>query len=115
MSEKSGDGESDQEVDRGDYEYSVISAPVRRKDSDIQPKKKPSSAYKMSNQMGKMSIDSLSELTQSYDEESSTKTHPSGNKDASEAEEATYGKPQRKVQTKPSKIHTNGKAVPDGN
>ena len=35
MSEKSGDGESDQEVDRGDYEYSVISAPVRRKDSDI--------------------------------------------------------------------------------
>ena len=61
--------------DRANEEFEAISAPVRRS-SKIKVNK-PSSAYKMSsgeiNETGKMSIDSMTELSSPFEEASSTK------------------------------------------
>ena len=58
--------------DRTNEEFEAISAPVRRS-SEIKYKK-TSSAYKLSTQTGKMSIDSMTELSSPFEEGSSTKT-----------------------------------------
>ena len=105
---------------RANEEYEVISAPIKRNtQNDIRANRVEacSSAYKLSMQTGKMSIDSLTELSSPYDEgSSSNKTlPPSANKNDEDETKRKTANNHLKTGGKSHLISNKaGGALPDG-